>query len=278
MAFCAKCGSELTPGAAFCSKCGTPVTVAAPPRVPPPARPPASSGEVPARRSGWWIAPLVVVGLVVLAFALLMILPLDRDKPRVAAKVPATETIAEGPPAVGTTTLVEMEGPADDSFEISTTTTQAPPMPVPTVTTPATATGAPVIVEEPAAQPQPRPQPRPPVRTQPQPRTQPPPRAEPRTEPRDVPPPVRVAPRPSPELTSSQATAVLRSYITQTNYYRKGSDCLRVENRGYRNIGYDLEVWDTCAGSGSRRLDRWRVDSKTREVFRQRDDGRYLRP
>ena len=260
MLFCAKCGSEIAPGAAFCSKCGTPVA---------PAK--TTPGEVAPRRSGWWIAPLVVVGLVVVAFGLLMILPLDRDKPRVVAKAPPTETIAEGPPAVGTTTLVEMEGPADDSFEISTTTTQAPPMPVPTVTTPASQTTAPpVIVEEPVARPQP------PVRTPPRP--QPRPREEPRDDPRDVPPPVRVAPRPSPELTSSQATATLRSYITQTNYYRKGTDCLRVENRGYRNIGYDLEVWDTCAGGGSRRLDRWRVDSKTREVFRQQDDGRYRRP
>ena len=28
----------------------------------------------------------------------------------------------------------------------------------------------------------------------------------------------------------------------------------------------------------TRMLGRWRVDAKTREVFRQADDGRYLRP
>lgn len=219
----------------------------------------------------------MVVGLVVVAFGLLMFLPLDRDKPRtVAQKEPETETVAEAPPTVGTTTLVEVTGPADDSFEVATTTTQAPPMPVPTVTTPATGT-APIVVEQPpGAQPRTQPQPQPRA----QPRTQPAPPRQPTPQPvrREEPPPVRVAPRPTPELTPSQATATLRSYVVATNYYRKGSDCLRVENRGYRNVGYDLEVWDTCAGGGSRRLDRWRVDSKTREVFRQRDDGRYLRP
>ena len=43
--------------------------------------------------------------------------------------------------------------------------------------------------------------------------------------------------------------------------------------------GFDYEVWHSCErGGGSRLLGRWRVDALTREVFRQYDDGRYLRP
>lgn len=82
------------------------------------------------------------------------------------------------------------------------------------------------------------------------------------------------------ELSPSDATATLQSYVRSTRYYGVANECVRVENRGYRNAGYNLEVWHSCPGSGggARLLGRWRVDSKTREVFRQRGDGRYLRP
>ncbi len=115
----------------------------------------------------------------------------------------------------------------------------------------------PVIVEQPRPQ-QPAPQPRP-----------------------TTPPPARVVPRaaPSEEISGEEAVAAVRSYVRSTRYYPVASECIRVENRGYRNVGYTLEVWHSCAGGGaSRLLGRWRIDSKTREIFRQRDDGRYLRP
>lgn len=280
MGFCRKCGSQLPEDAEFCSRCGTPVAIAVPPPSPPLSpsarspHPQQQTSPQPKRRAPWWIAPAAVVGLVLLAWLLLAGLPFGREEPRPAAR-PETETIAEAPPPSGT--LVEVPpGVTDDSFEIATTTTQEPPMstapPNVTATTPPpTATAAPPVVRT-----QPQRQPPPVVRTQPQ--RQPP--VVVRTQPQ---PPPAALPRPQPpraELTAAEATATLRNYVRSTRYYGVAAECIRVENNGYRNVGYDLEVWHSCPGSsgGARRLGRWRVDSKTREVFRQRDDGRYLRP
>ena len=93
-------------------------------------------------------------------------------------------------------------------------------------------------------------------------------------------PPPRVEPDPQPELLNDeQASATLRDYVTSRDYYRVGSECIRVESRGFRNRGFDYEIWHSCESSGaSRLLGRWRVDAKTREVFRRYEDGRYLRP
>lgn len=77
------------------------------------------------------------------------------------------------------------------------------------------------------------------------------------------------------EITEETALEILRSYISSRKYYDVETSCLSVGSRGYANAGYTLEVVDRCA---DRSLGRWRVDSKTREVFRQREDGRYLRP
>jgi hypothetical protein len=65
-----------------------------------------------------------------------------------------------------------------------------------------------------------------------------------------------------------------------TGFYNDVRDeCLAVRGGGYRNVGYAFSVWDSCpGGGGSRMLGRWRVDAKTREVFRQQNDGRYLKP
>ena len=92
---------------------------------------------------------------------------------------------------------------------------------------------------------------------------------------------MRVVPRPDrpAEISADEAAATLRNYVRSSRYYEVAGECIRVENRGYRNVGYNLEVWHSCPGGGtSRLLGRWRVDSKTREVFVQRDNGRYLRP
>ena len=92
--------------------------------------------------------------------------------------------------------------------------------------------------------------------------------------------PPRAEPDPQPALLNDeQASATLRAFVTSRNYYDVASECVRVESRGFRNRGYDYEVWHSCeSGGGSRLLGRWRVDAKTREVFRQYEDGRYLRP
>ena len=82
------------------------------------------------------------------------------------------------------------------------------------------------------------------------------------------------------QISAGEASSRLRGYVTSTRYYSVANECVRVEPRGYRNTGYNLEVWHSCPGGGgtSRLLGRWRVDARTGEVFRQRDDGRYTRP
>jgi hypothetical protein len=226
-------------------------------------------------RGRWWIAPAIVVGLVLIAWLVLAGLPFGREEPKPRAATPATETVAEGADPPQSATLIEVPpGSSDDSFEIATTTTQEPPMapaPAPTATTPppaATATTPQAPVQRPPlVVQQPRPQPQPP-------------RQQPRPQPAPV--PVRVVP-PRPErdgeISAAEAESTLRNYVRSTRYYPVAGECIRVENRGYRNVGYNMEVWHSCAGGGaSRLLGRWRVDSKTRELFRQQEDGRYLRP
>jgi hypothetical protein len=228
----------------------------------------------PARRSTWWIVPLVIVGLIVVAWLLLAGLPFGGEDKRVVA-TSTTETIAEGTATVRpieTGTVVEVG--QDDEFATETApppplATATQPVPTPTQTTPPATQTQPVIVEErleprqPAAIPAPpRPIPRPqPVENNPAPRPEPRPAA-------------------SAEISESEATSVLRGHLAGSNPYEGvSSSCMQLRSLGYRNVGYTFAAWDTCVeGGGSRMLGRWRVDSKTREVFRQRDDGRYLRP
>ena len=116
--------------------------------------------------------------------------------------------------------------------------------------------------------------------------------------PSEPPPPAGVAPAPAPtstpapaptstptptptrEITEDEASHVLRGFVTSRTYYEGVStQCVQLRGTGYRNVGYGFTVWDSCVeGGGSRMLGRWRVDAKTREVFRQQEDGRYLRP
>ena len=197
------------------------------------------------RRSTWWIVPAVIVGLVVIAWLLLAGLPFGREKRIVATAT--TETIVEGtvdtqPEPTGT--IVNLE------------TAEPPPV---TLTQPATQP-PPVIVEEPPvsqdAPPAPRPVPVPTTR-----------------EPEPPPEPVRE------EISESEATSTLRRHLAAANPYDVSPNCLQIRSVGYRNVGYTFSVWDACVeGGGTRMLGRWRVDAKTREVFRQGDDGRYIRP
>ncbi len=250
----------------------------------------------PAKRSTWWIVPAVIVGLVLIAWLLLAGLPFGRDEAAAGGeKAVPSETIAEGTSTAAnepiTGTIIEVPG-VDQ--EPATTETTPPPLDTgaaPTTTVaPPVRTEQPRVIEEPvrtATQPPPQRTTPPPVRTTPPPvRTTPPPV-------RPTPAPVRTppaapapAPRPAPapartgEISDAEGAATLRSYINSNSYYEGVSgECVQVRSQGYSNVGYTYSVWDGCvSGGGTRMLGRWRVDSKTREVFRQQGNGRFLRP
>src|SRR5687767_13076233 len=189
MNYCANCAAPLPPsGADFCPKCGKSLRVP----VAPPAAPGAPVAATPAatmtttdptkpvkRRAPWWIVPLVIVGLVLIAFLVLLGLPFGGREDNRPVTTPAkVETIAEadpvpprGPGETGTVVDVDADPDADvgGTLPPAVVATQRP-----VTTTQVTTTQA-----------------APPVRTQPPPvRTDP---AQVRTEP----PPVRVQPPPA---------------------------------------------------------------------------------
>ncbi|HEX2831506.1 MAG TPA: zinc ribbon domain-containing protein [Thermoanaerobaculia bacterium] len=240
MSLCVKCGAPLQPGAAFCSRCGQAVANPTISIVPQPIQ----------RRAPWWIVPAVIVGIVAIAWLVLAGLPFGGERERDIAPARQSETIAEGTTSRDAGTVIDVPPQGMDD-EPETTTTIA------TTTTSTTATIAP-----------------PPITI-----------APPITNTiATTPPPVRVAPPPAAPppartITEAEAAAELRGYVTSRNYYGVASECVRLNARGYQNEGYAFDIWHTCAGGGSSRLlGRWRVDAKTREVFRRNDDGRYLRP
>lgn len=211
----------------------------------------------------WWIVPLVIVAIVIIAWLVMAGLPFGGDDDRPIAERPATETIAEGPPPAappaGSATIVDVGVVADTAepppalTDTGVTQTTAPPARVVVPPTATTAPPATVTVPPPAARPAP-------------------PAKRPAPEPEPEPEPAR-------EISEDEAANVLRGYITSRRYYEVGPECVSLRGSGYQNVGYGFSVWDSCAsGGGSRMLGRWRVDAKTREVFVQRDDGRYLRP
>jgi hypothetical protein len=86
-------------------------------------------------------------------------------------------------------------------------------------------------------------------------------------------------PSPGPELGEAESLERLRSWIVQSDYYGRDTDCLRLRSRGYSNRGYNIDA--VAAGCRDRRdglVDRWRVDTATGLVYRQQADGRYLSP
>ena len=215
----------------------------------PPESAPASSGAIPSRERGsrWWIVPAVLVGLVVLAWLVVAGMPFGTsDKP---PATPQVDTVAEAPASAPSATIVEVPGDEDRGGTVPSVTTE------------------PAIPSEGSSPPRPS-----------APETR---KATTRT--RDQQP---IPPATSParaevqrEISPSDAEGILRNYVTSTDYYRVKGECIRINNRGYKNVGYTLEIWNTCEpGGASRMLGSWRVDAKTREVFRRRDDGRYLRP
>ena len=256
MNHCATCGAPLPPSSQFCPRCGAdlrqPAAVVPPAVAPPPvvaSPPPAASSPAAPKQRAWWIVPLVIIGVVVIAFALLIAMPFgSREERPVRTEVAQTETIAEGEPEprtpAETGTLIDVDSPEPAPAPAPTTTTVAPVVVPPVTTTTTTAAPAPQ-------------------------RSAPPPAAA-----ADDPPKAAAKPA-SGEISEDEAVATLRGFLVTRNYYGTGAGCLRVAGEGYRNAGYTMSVYDSCA---KRQLDRWRVDSKTREVFRQRGDGRFLRP
>jgi hypothetical protein len=84
------------------------------------------------------------------------------------------------------------------------------------------------------------------------------------------------SPRREGEISEAEALDTLRFYMTRNDSYDVADRCLSLRSQGYKNRGYTFEVHDSCRGN--RLLGRWRVDTKTGEVYRQRADGRYLSP
>ena len=79
-------------------------------------------------------------------------------------------------------------------------------------------------------------------------------------------------------ITEGEASSHLHGYL-RGYYSNVNSNCLEVRSHGYKNGGYTMSAWNACDSSGgSRLLHRWRVDAKTKEIFRQRDNGKYLAP
>lgn len=265
-AFCPSCGAaaihlQASDHAADTAAVRTGETFT--PQPPPAAVPPptgvstrAGSSEHSGGERKSFLVIAAVISLIVIAgifwFALTGF-PLERRSERSA--------VAERP-----ATAVIEEGEAPESEPVSTATIrdleQPPPLVPPTATTP-----APAIESGPAAPPPAVPEAAPPA-----PVTEPAPAPE---RPQPSPP---VPSRPAGEISAERATSRLAAFLRGSNFYDQSSDCIAIRNSGYRNVGYDLETYDTCSRGGTKLLDRWRVDSKTEEVFRQRSDGRYLRP
>lgn len=258
MATCPSCGAHPPEGAKFCPRCGDKVAPAAVPPHPAAATAPPVRPARP-QRNLWWVAPAIVVALVLIAWIALAFLPLDKEEEGFIAEA-NTETIAEGSAPAESGTLIEIPG--------SQTTTQPPVI----LEDPTATIGLPVPTAT-AVQPVPAPVPtappvNPPLTETPPPMTSTPPEPKPRSEPR---PREREDPEPAPrrsELTEGQAAAALRAHLVRTNRYEDVPDrCLEIRGIGRDGDGYGFRVWDTCVrGGGSRLLGRFRIDATTGEA------------
>lgn len=220
--------------------------------------------------------PIVVVLLVLALLAILSGMPFGKKEGPVTKQKVAQVRQGQAPPLTGTVREIE-DQPSSEEGEAQFT-----------ILEPNVEGG--VTPESPSPQPAPS-QPGP---TQPSPRRQesesPPPqrsiqpgrRAPPapvireeRSVPMPAPAPPRVESRGEGEVSEEEAVATLQGFLDARNYYKIDESCVSVSSSGYKNAGYTLDVRDRCE---SRPLGRWRVDSKTRELFRQRADGKYSRP
>ena len=251
-------------------------TSAPPPPDPPPnptiiTPPPPAPANSPARSAvGWLIAAGITVLVIVLGlWAFLGGMPFGKSQPSVAANGQPLDTIGEGS-ATGTLSQIGDAAPltpvpppatGDTTGTFATTTTS---MPIDAGTAaPSTPVAPPTATY--AAPPPPRPIPRP--VPQPVPVLQPAPIPQP------------TPPASDELLDESGATVRLRSFLAQNNPYDVPIRCLDISSLGFSNRGYTLQVTQlACDSAEARTLDRWRVDALTREVFRQRSDGRFTRP
>lgn len=288
MRHCIRCGTELAADARYCPSCGAanaivterPVATTAatrtvrpvtpvPPRVEPAAAAPAKAGGAP-----WWIVPIVIVGLIIAAWVF-------------------TSRRPEGAEDGGTRVAQQQPGPASaappDTGTIAPAVAQQPPA-YSTIAPVAPAVTAPMVPTSTTAQvPAPQPQVAPPAAPKPAPvrtaQAKPAPRAaeQPMTSAADRPIPQKDEGRDDAEdesqISESEAVGIARSYVVSRGVYHVAPDCISVSSQGLVNVGYTVDVWDTCeGGGGSRRLGQWRVDAKTGEIFRRDDSGRYREP
>lgn len=211
--------------------------------------------DEPQRRNWWVIAvPVTIVVLVGVIWALLAGMPFGGSRGGTIdrAPQPQLETIGEG--SQQSATVGQIAEPANTQQQpppppvTATVATMPPPVTTTTAATQTTVTAAPLpppvaATSSPAPAPVPAPAPAPAAR----------------------------------ELTESDATSRLTALLNARRPYDVRPECVGVRSEGYRNVGYTLEVRDLCHGD-PQTLGRWRVDARTGEVFRQREDGRYLRP
>lgn len=224
-----------------------------------------------------WMPIIVILALIIGLAVWAGVFGGRADKPvtRVQQPLPPVVNAQDG---ASTATITEVREPATATEATSSSPSAAVPAGVATTQT----STPPIATTQPAVPPVTSSPPRAVVSTtQPPPRTVAAERPESRPAPRPAPPrqtaaAPRPAPAPSREISEDDAMNVLRGYIIARNYYPVDRNCFHVVSLGYKNVGYTLDVVDRCGNRG--RLGRWRVDSKTREVFRQQGDGRFLRP
>lgn len=295
--FCSKCATPLPDSTQFCPNCAAPVAkpdavpdddsapfplqepdidkiptapnpiVVTPPTPPAvtaserhPATGPSSTTRPKPSRGKMWIAiPIVVVLLILGLLAILSGMPFGKkDRPASKQKIAQVKEV-QSPPLTGTVREIQSQPSseqADAQFTILEPNVEGGVVPAAPSPQPASRP------QQPSARPAVQPAPAPVIREE-----------------SPVPPPAPAAPRVEPsregEISEEEAVATLQGFLDARNYYNIDNSCVSVRSLGYQNAGHTLEVSDRC---NSRSLGRWRVDSKTRELYRQRADGRYLQP
>lgn len=233
----------------------------------PPPAPPSSGG-------GTKMLVGIAVTLLVLAligFALLTGMPFGGGEPKVERPVAqAPSTIGEG---TATSSTVSQLGEPGGITEV------APPA----ATTPATQTMLmpPTTATTVTAPPQTASSPLPAPSSRPAPDALPPGEGARSATPTPAPAPRAESSGGSGELSESAAIDRLSGFLASNNPYDVPASCLSIHSLGYSNRGYTLEVSSRdCPENRStpRPLGAWRVDTLTREIFRQRGDGRFLKP
>lgn len=295
--FCSKCATPLPDSAQFCPNCAAPVAkleagpaddeapfpleepdidkiptaphpvlvtspppaaAAAPERQSPTVR--SSATPVKSGRGKMWIAiPIVIVLLILVLLAILSGMPFGKKDGPVAERKSSQVKKSEAPPLSGTVREIQTE-PSSEQGDAQFTILE------PNVE------GGIVPAAAPSTKPSSRPA-TPSTRPTGQPVPAPVSREE-SSVPTNVPATPRVEPGED-EISDEEAVATLQGFLDARNFYEIDDSCLSVRSLGYQNAGYTLEATDRCEG---RSLGRWRVDSKTRELYRQRADGKYRRP